>query len=154
MKKISYKTLLLVFMIITLPACSPPTATNNAQNIENKSVEITTENPAELSKNGSYISYDKYIQDKDKYLNTKVIIFFNAAWCSTCKVARENFESSLNMIPRDMTIAVVDFDNSNDLRKKYGVTLQHTFVQIDQNEDSLKKWSGSTTIKELTEASV
>lgn len=141
-------------MIITFPACSPPSATNNAQNMENKSIEITTENPGELSKNGSYISYDKYIQDKDNYLNTKVIIFFNAAWCSTCKVARENFESSLNMIPRDMTIAVVDFDNSNELRKKYGVTVQHTFVQIDQNGDSLKKWSGSTTIKELTEASV
>jgi len=86
--------------------------------------------------------------------NSEVILFFNASWCSTCKVARDNFEASLDQIPADLAIVVVDFDNSDDLRKRYGVTLQHTFVQIDSNGDALKKWSGSTTISELVKQTV
>jgi len=85
----------------------------------------------------------------DLYENSDVILFFNASWFSTCKVARENFEASLDQIPADLTIVVVDFDNSDDIRKLYGVTLQRTFVQIDSNGDALKKWSGSTTISDL-----
>jgi hypothetical protein len=50
-----------------------------------------------------------------------------------------------------MTLVVVDFDDSESLRIKYGVTIQHTFVQIDDNGELLKKWSGSTTIPELIE---
>ena len=103
---------------------------------------------------GSYISYESYESAPNLYENSEVILFFNASWCSTCKVARDNFEASLDQIPADLAIVVVDFDNSDDLRKRYGVTLQHTFVQIDSNGDALKKWSGSTTISELVKQTV
>jgi len=103
---------------------------------------------------GFYISYESYESAPDLYKNSDVILFFNASWCSTCKVARENFEASLDQIPADMAIVVVDFENSDDLRKRYGVTLQHTFIQIDSNGDALKKWSGSTKISELLKQTV
>jgi hypothetical protein len=48
----------------------------------------------------------------------------------------------------------VDFDNETDLRKKYGVTIQHTFVQIDKDGNSLAKWAGSTTAEEIAEKTV
>jgi hypothetical protein len=60
----------------------------------------------------------------------------------------------LDQIPSDLTIVVVDFDNSDDLRKKYGITVQHTFVQIDATGESLKKWSGSTTIDQIVKTLV
>jgi thioredoxin 1 len=44
---------------------------------------------------------------------------------------------------------VVDFDDSIELRKKYGVTVQHTFVQIDSSGGAIGKWSGSVTIAEV-----
>jgi hypothetical protein len=50
-----------------------------------------------------------------------------------------------------MTIVEVDFDDSQDLRTTYGVTIQHTFVQIDDNGQGLRKWSGSMTIDDLIE---
>jgi thiol-disulfide isomerase/thioredoxin len=78
-----------------------------------------------------------------------VILFFNPSWCATCKIAKDNFEASLNEIPADMTIVLVDFDNSNELRKKFGITLQHTFVHIDANEAAIRKWSRSTTVSQL-----
>jgi thiol-disulfide isomerase/thioredoxin len=85
------------------------------------------------------------------YSGTKVVLFFNASWCSTCKIARDNFQASLSEIPSDMTIVEVDFDDSQDLRTTYGVTIQHTFVQIDENGQGLRKWSGSMTIDDLIE---
>ncbi len=100
---------------------------------------------------GNYITYEVYEASKASYADSKVVLFFNASWCSTCKKARDNFESSLSEIPADMTIVVVDFDNSTALRQKYGVTLQHTFVQVDSAGEQLAKWSGTTTIAGLLE---
>jgi hypothetical protein len=50
-----------------------------------------------------------------------------------------------------LTIVVVDFDTAMELRKLYGVTVQHTFVQIDASGEAITKWSGSTTIDEIVE---
>lgn len=98
---------------------------------------------------GSYITLAEYDADKSAYASTDVVLFFNAAWCSTCKKARDNIEADLAGIPSDLTIVVVDFDTANDLRQKYGVTLQHTFVHIDAAGNELAKWSGSVTADEI-----
>jgi len=98
---------------------------------------------------GAYITYESYAISADQYAETNVVLFFNADWCSTCKVARDNFEASLAEIPEDLTIVLVDFDDSIELRKKYGVTVQHTFVQIASSGEVIGKWSGSVTIAEV-----
>ena len=100
---------------------------------------------------GKYITYGTYESAVDEFSDTNVVLFFNADWCSTCKVARDNFEASLDQIPIDLTIVVVDFDTATELRKLYGVTVQHTFVQIDASGEAITKWSGSTTIDEIVE---
>jgi thiol-disulfide isomerase/thioredoxin len=100
---------------------------------------------------GSFLSLADYQAAASDYSGTKVVLFFNASWCSTCKIARDNFQASLSEIPTDMTIVEVDFDDSQDLRTTYGVTIQHTFVQIDENGQGLRKWSGSMTIDDLIE---
>lgn len=98
---------------------------------------------------GAYIPFETYNSSKDKYANTNVVLFFNAAWCSTCKKARDNFEASRKQIPEDLTIVMVDFDTSIELRKRYGVTVQHTLIQIDRAGEVLAKWSGSVTVAEI-----
>jgi thiol-disulfide isomerase/thioredoxin len=114
-----------------------------------------TEAPAntgdETATAGQYITYGTYETSADEFSDTDVVLFFNAAWCSTCKVARDNFEASLDQIPIDLTIVVVDFDTATELRKLYGVTVQHTFVHIDASGEAITKWSGSTSIDEIVE---
>jgi thiol-disulfide isomerase/thioredoxin len=100
---------------------------------------------------GNYISYETYQGSGETYSDTNVVLFFNASWCSTCKVARENFEADLDQIPSNLTIVLVDFDESADLKKQYGVTVQHTFVQINDQGEELKKWSGSVSVNEVTD---
>jgi thiol-disulfide isomerase/thioredoxin len=100
---------------------------------------------------GDYIPYESFVTSGDKYSDSKVVLFFNAVWCSTCQQARENIEASLGEIPQDLAIVVVDFDDSIELRKKYGVTVQHTFIEIDSSGEPLGKWSGSVTVDQIVE---
>ena len=109
---------------------------------------------AESAQPGSYLTLAEYENSKDRFSKSDVVLFFNANWCSTCKIARDNIESNLDSIPSNLAIVVVDFDNETDLRKKYGVTIQHTFVQIDKDGNQLAKWAGSVTAEEIAEKTV
>jgi thioredoxin 1 len=68
------------------------------------------------------------------------VIFFHATWCPSCRAADDAISSEV--IPDRLTILKANFDNSTDLRKKYGVVAQHTFVQVDPNGNEVKKWLG------------
>lgn len=103
---------------------------------------------------GSYITLAEYEADPASYAGTDVVLFFNARWCSTCKVARDNIQADLASIPPDLTIVVVDFDTANDLRRTYGVTVQHTFVQVDADGTELAKWAGSVTVDQIAKNTV
>jgi hypothetical protein len=39
----------------------------------------------------------------------------------------------------------VDYDAATDLRTQYGVTVQHTFVQVDGQGNELAKFTGAPT---------
>lgn len=95
-------------------------------------------------------SYEAYSADKvARAASGDVILFFRADWCPTCKAADANIKANLKAIPENTTILDVNYDNSADLKKKYGVTYQHTFVQVDAQGNMIKKWSGSSTLAEL-----
>ena len=70
----------------------------------------------------------------------KVILFFNASWCPTCHSADAELKSS--QIPDGLVILSVDYDKYTELKKKYGITYQHTFVQVDAKGNLISKWSG------------
>ena len=52
-------------------------------------------------------------------------------------------------IPNGLTVVSVDYDEATELKQKYGVTVQHTFVQVSPDGSELAKWSGSTTASEI-----
>lgn len=95
-------------------------------------------------------SYEAYSADKLALANSgDVVLFFRASWCPTCKALDADIHANLSKIPAGLTILDVDYDNSSDMKKKYGVTYQHTFVQVDAQGNALKKWSGSPTLSAL-----
>jgi thiol-disulfide isomerase/thioredoxin len=132
-----------------LLSCSAPESANQSQSVEAETVESMPSAESAEAAAGNYIMYESYEAAPGQYAESNVVLFFSAAWCSTCKKARSNFEASVDQIPSDLTVVVVDFDDSSELRKKYGVTLQHTFVQIDSMGEMVKKWSGSTSIEQI-----
>lgn len=74
--------------------------------------------------------------------NGKAVLFFSADWCSTCKVTDKDLTQNSSSLPGDITVLRADFDTQKELKAKYKVVSQHTFVQIDQNGEEVTKWSG------------
>ncbi len=165
-------TLLIATLVVALSGCASPSAdapapTQSAVTAEESmstdaqtsdstqgSVDAATDVQSEGAGPGAYVSFSEYEAARDAFAATDVVLFFNADWCSTCKEARDNIQADLASIPSDLTIVVVDFDAANDLRQKYGVTVQHTFVQIDADGKELAKWSGSVTADEIAQNTV
>ncbi len=135
------------------PETSEPTATPTPSKPAATKPPKIDNNPDEstASTAGRYLSYDEYQASSAEFKGSDVVLFFNADWCSTCKSARDNFQASLGQIPNDLTLVVVDFDTAVDVKKKYGVTFQHTFVHISDSGASLHKWSGSVSFTEIVE---
>lgn len=98
---------------------------------------------------GQYIAYDASKLTFAK--EGKVVLFFNATWCPTCQAIDKDIKASLADIPKDVLILSVDYDTYKDLKTKYGVTTQHTFVQVDADGKSLGKWVGGSTLEALLE---
>ncbi len=103
---------------------------------------------AAMSK-GSYSVYDasKLAMANDG----KVVLFFKASWCPTCRALDADIKANLASIPGGVTILEVDYDKSGDLKQKYGVTMQHTLVQVDAQGNLIMKWSGGNTLATVVE---
>lgn len=95
---------------------------------------------------GSFANYE----DVDiSSLKGSIILDFSATWCPSCRTFKEDIEESLDDIPTGVHIVVVDYDTYTDLRKKYAVQMQHTFVQVDNEGNMIKKWSGGTSLESV-----
>ena len=69
------------------------------------------------------------------------VLFFYADWCPTCKTAMRDIDSRIPDLG-NITVVVVDYDKENQLKRKYGITYQHTYVQIDPMGEKVALWSG------------
>ena len=78
-----------------------------------------------------------------------MVLFFHASWCPSCRGLNKNIEENLGAIPAELSILKLDYDTETELKKKYGVTFQHTLVQVDADGNLIKKWSGSPTLSSL-----
>jgi thioredoxin 1 len=85
---------------------------------------------------------------------TRRVLFFYASWCPTCIPANADFEKNVSQLPSDVTVIRVNYNDGDTdadekaLAAKYGVTYQHTYVQIDAEGNEITKWNGGST-KEL-----
>jgi len=95
-------------------------------------------------------SYEAYAPEKLARAETgDVVLFFHASWCPTCRGLSADIEKNLEAIPSEVSLLKVDYDTESELKKKYGVTYQHTLVQVDKDGNMIKKWSGSPTLSSL-----
>lgn len=101
------------------------------------------------SPQGRYIQYspEEFEAQKDK----KRVLFFYANWCPICRPADQDFIENENLIPQDTVLIRVNYNDSDTddseraLANKYGITYQHTFVQISENGMEITKWNGGQT---------
>ncbi len=91
-------------------------------------------------------TYEAYSADKLALAGSgDVLLFFHADWCPTCRA----IESEINagaQIPAGVHILKVSYDKETALKQKYGVTVQHTFVQVDSSGTLIQKFSDAPTL--------
>ncbi len=78
-----------------------------------------------------------------------VVLFFKASWCPSCRTLDADIKANLGSIKDGLTILEVNYDTETALKQKYGVTSQHTLVQVDMDGNLISKWSGGGTLAAL-----
>ena len=130
------------------PAGAGPTGQVEKEGSEIMEEEKMMEKDSMMTKEAG--SYESYSSEKlSKAEDGKVVLFFRAGWCPTCRALDADIRANLGNIPAGLTILDVDYDNSTALKQKYGVTYQHTLVQVDANGEMIKKWTNSQTLSAL-----
>lgn len=106
-----------------------------------------SDTPKAIAPGGVYLPYTSTAVAQAK---GQVVLFFHANWCPTCIAVNKDIEANLKNIPADLTILKTSYDDEKELKELYGVTAQHTFVQVDNTGKLIKKWRGGTTLAEVT----
>ncbi len=101
--------------------------------------------PETVKRAGAYVAYDPALFSQAS--DGKVVLFFNAKWCGTCKQLDKDLKAT--KLPDNLTIMNVDYDKNAVLRKKYSVPFEDTFVQVDAAGVMLNRWSGSEDVAEV-----
>lgn len=112
----------------------------NQQQTTSSTVPSSTQNSAGTIPSQQNVgSYEEYNQEKLAQTTGTKILFFHASWCPQCRALEADIQKS--GVPAGTTIFKVDYDNSQDLRKKYGVTLQTTVVKVDDQGNLISKFT-------------
>ncbi|MGH7157550.1 MAG: thioredoxin domain-containing protein [Candidatus Saccharimonadales bacterium] len=98
---------------------------------------IINENGEEVTVPGAG-AYVKYSPETFANTEGRRWLFFHAGWCPQCRALQKDIGK--NGVPDGVTIFEVNYDTENDLKKKYGVTLQTTIVEVDENGNEVQKF--------------
>lgn len=128
----------------TTPAASSPAPQPSA----------TTDEGAEPSAppeaRSGFVQYADYAADPAAFSAGPVVLFFHAGWCPKCQETKANLTTDPASLGDGVTVVEVDFDSENELRQRYGVTVQHTFVQVDGAGEKIAIWTGTFTGEDIT----
>lgn len=132
----------LVFVLVTKKA-DAPASNNETDDKTSQSVSSAEENTANepASSNGQYVEYDEAKLTDSENEN---YLFFHAPWCPQCRAIEASIYNG-GKIPEDVTIYKIDYDSNQALRQKYGVTLQTTFVKVDNQGNFIDKYVAYNT---------
>lgn len=87
------------------------------------------------ARSGDYVEYSPTAISSAQGVT---LLFFHASWCPSCR----QIESEIldQGIPDGVTVIKVDYDSNQDLRQKYAVTIQTTFVKVDSSGNEIAKF--------------
>lgn len=117
-----------------------PTPTTDTQDAMMKKEATMEKDAMMIKKEGAYKEYSPETVTSEQAAGQKIVLFFHAGWCPSCKAADTAFKTNLEKIPAGVTVLKTDYDNNKELKTKYGITTQHTFVQIDTSGNMVTKW--------------
>lgn len=136
MKKTTVISLAIITLILIALAFTLVAQKADAPAADRSSEELSQDSSKTTSQNGQYVDYDeaKLASSKDDNY-----IFFHAPWCPQCRAIEASIRAG-GKIPEGVTIYKIDYDSNQELRREYGVTLQTTFVKVDNRGNFIDKY--------------
>ncbi len=89
-----------------------------------------------------FTTYSNEALEEALEADKRVLLFFSASWCPTCSGAKRDLAKNFTQLPNDLLILEIDYDTAKELKIKYNVVIQHTFVQIDKEQNLVTTWNG------------
>ncbi len=131
----------------TAPVEAGMTETKEAKAVVTETVPKPAPKPvvAEVNTAGTYETYsaDKFAESDAEHK----ILFFHATWCPSCRSLDNDITANAGSIPSNVAIFKIDYDTSTDLKRKYGVTTQHSLIEIGDNGVAESKITHPSTLK-------
>ena len=75
------------------------------------------------------------------------LLKFEASWCAPCKQLSEVMKNVEIPFP----VSVIDIDENREAAMSYGIRSVPTLILVDENENQIKRVSGSMNQSQLTE---
>ncbi len=116
------------FLILNKSSESPNFSTDSKPN-------VSEQKPTATSSSSSTGAYKEFSPDNLANSGGQAVLFFHAPWCPQCRSIDNDIKNS--GVPDGFTILKVDYDSNQELRKKYGVTLQTTLVKVDNQGNAV-----------------
>lgn len=96
---------------------------------------------------GVYTEYDaEAVKQSDA---DHILLFFKASWCPSCRALDADIVENAEDIPAGVEIYTVDYDTATDLKRKYGITTQHSIIEIDASGEAKSSISHGLTLKDV-----
>ena len=156
----SNKSKILTFILIAVIAVAGISAFSLSQSKTNSNKESAAVSSSKSSTGEAMMKKEEESMVKTGYLDYseetlsanksgKNILFFKASWCPTCKSVDSDINANLSKIPSGTNILKIDYDSGIELKKKYGVTVQHTFVVVDNNGNKISSNIGAPSLDKI-----
>ena len=116
------------------PAAAPSAPAQNASDPDDTDPDADPDDGGAITP-GVYVDYS---ENAIAEAEGRVLLFFHASWCPQCRAIEEDILA--DGVPDGVTIVKVDYDDYQNLRAEYGVTLQTTFVEVDARGEALQSY--------------
>ncbi len=110
---------------------------NQAESVESETTTDTTP--------GVYAAYDPNVIAQSEAEH--ILLFFHATWCPSCKALDADIVANIDKIPLGVEIYKTDYDTATDLKRKYGVTTQHSIIEISASGEAESSISHPLTLE-------
>ncbi len=98
----------------------------------------STPTPAPTDTEPQQGTYTDYTEGAIASTKGTKLLFFHAPWCPQCRQVEASIQK--DGIPSGVTVFKIDYDSNQKLREKYGVTLQTTFVKVDDEGNKIASY--------------
>ena len=119
--------------------------------VEDTAVTTTTIDEFEVGVSIGPGTYQEYSQDSIAVLpeTSMIVLFFSSSGCQSCLQAEAALVRDIEQIPTNVHIFRVDYDSQLSIRRQWGVTSPHTFVEINTDGQFVQRWSSSRDLNSI-----